>query len=232
MLTGCSSRSNAARCARWRAATAWGRRWRRAAHRHDRKPDPLGLHSLGPWSQPATPGTRQNMPTRAEAAISSPSRELQLLANDFLVHARAQVVLQTVGQREEQLVDPLVLDELLQKLPGLAAVVRAQELPNGVQGDLALEIQVHILQEVAHKLFHRRPPSFQVWRRCKGWRHIPRSTRVARPFRDRTECLPPRPFPKVSRPRSSFRLHGPASPALLPVPPGISSSFALGEHPV
>ena len=49
----------------------------------------------------------------------------------------------------------------------------AQKLAHGVEGDLALEVQVHVLQEVAHELFHRRPPcslrsalaGLQAWRR-------------------------------------------------------------------
>src|SRR6476620_984014 len=79
---------------------------------------------------------------------------LELLADRLIVHARLDVILQNVGEGDEQLVDALVLDQLRKESLRLAALVLAEQLPNLVQSDLALEVQVHVLQQVPSEFFH------------------------------------------------------------------------------
>src|SRR6476620_6238794 len=79
---------------------------------------------------------------------------LELLADRLIVHARLDVILQNVGEGDEQLVDALVLDQLRKESLRLAALVLAEKLPNLVQSDLALEVQVHVLQQVPSEFFH------------------------------------------------------------------------------
>src|SRR5262245_17014748 len=82
----------------------------------------------------------------------------ELLLHDLIVHARPDVVLQDVGQGDEQIVHTLVLDQFLKKLLRFAAVVPPQELPHRIERDLPLEVHVKIVQEVPYELFHGCPP--------------------------------------------------------------------------
>src|SRR5437868_6252343 len=83
---------------------------------------------------------------------------LQLLANHRLGHARRDVFLQAVRQRDEKVVDTLLLDDLGQELPRFPAVVLAQKSTHGLERDIPLEIQVHVVDEVPDQLLHATPP--------------------------------------------------------------------------
>ena len=62
------------------------------------------------------------------------------------------------GRDYEKIVDPLLLDDLREKLPGLPTVVLAQESTHGFQRDISLEVHVHVVDEVPDKLLHETPP--------------------------------------------------------------------------
>src|SRR6478672_7009067 len=100
----------------------------------------------------------------------------ELLAHRLLVDARADVVLEDVRQRDQEVVHTLVLDQLLEKRLRLPAVVPPQELAHLIERDLPLEIHVHVFQQVPYELFHRRPPSGQAKLRSYAY------TRPAPPY--------------------------------------------------
>src|SRR5262249_55599008 len=113
--------------------------------------------------RPVSPGrirqqeTRKGARTRGGRGSALAVKE-QLLANDVVRNPRGDVILQAVGQRDQQIVDALLLDDLRQELARLAAVVLPQKASDGVQRDFALKIQVHVVDEVPDKLLHERPP--------------------------------------------------------------------------
>jgi len=85
--------------------------------------------------------------------------DVQLIADRLLAHAVADLILQAIRQGDQQVVDALFLDDLRQKLACFAAVVLAQELPHLLHGDVALEVEVQVLEQKTNKLLHEEPPS-------------------------------------------------------------------------
>src|SRR5262249_32928987 len=83
---------------------------------------------------------------------------LQLLANDRLGHARRDVLLQAVGQRDQEVVDTLLFDDLRKKLTGLPTLVLAQKATHRLQRDISLKIQLHVVDEVPDKFLHETAP--------------------------------------------------------------------------
>src|SRR5690606_25662986 len=80
-------------------------------------------------SQTGTECWRECGPVCRPLVISSAIRVGgELLANDLLADAGPNVVLETVGQRDEEVVYPLLLDDLGKQSAGFFAVVLTQEL--------------------------------------------------------------------------------------------------------
>src|SRR6202034_769687 len=96
---------------------------------------------------------RRLRPSRKRRPRSALRVERELLAHDLLVDPGADVLLETIGQGQEQLVDPFVLDQLGQERLRLSAVVPPEKLTNRVERDLPLEVQIEIFEQVPHKLF-------------------------------------------------------------------------------
>jgi hypothetical protein len=72
--------------------------------------------------------------------------EVQLIAHDVFVHAMRQVFTKTVRQGQEQVVHTLFVEDSSQNPAGLPTVVLAKELTDLLHRDIALEIQVEILE--------------------------------------------------------------------------------------
>src|SRR4029078_2499047 len=98
----------------------------------------------------ARAGKRARRATRSAFAV-----EADLLANDVIIDAAAQIVLQAVGQGHDHVVDASVLDQLRQQLASLRGVVLPREITNHVQGEVAREVKYRVVEQVGDKLFHR-----------------------------------------------------------------------------
>src|SRR6187401_546803 len=98
-------------------------------------------------------------PARPPTLDSAVGIDVQLIADRLLADAVADLILEAIRQGDQQVVDALFLDDLRQKLARFAAVVLAQELPHLLHGDVALEIEVQVLEQKTNKLLHEEPPS-------------------------------------------------------------------------
>jgi hypothetical protein len=78
-----------------------------------------------------------------------------LFADDVVAEAGAQVVLETVGERDNHVLHAAVLDELRQELAALGAVVLPQEVANHVEREVTGEVKYRVIEQVSDKLFHR-----------------------------------------------------------------------------
>jgi hypothetical protein len=81
--------------------------------------------------------------------------EPDLLADDIVGQPGAQVVLETVSERDEHVLDAAVFDELGQELAAFGAVVFAQEIANHVEREVTGEVKYRVIEQVGDKLFHR-----------------------------------------------------------------------------
>jgi len=102
----------------------------------------LGISRSGPWVGSSAVGVY-----------------VQLVSDRLLAHAIPDLILEAICQGDQQVVHALFLDDLRQELACFAAVVLAQELPHLLHGDLALEVEVQVLEQKTNKLLHEEPPS-------------------------------------------------------------------------
>ena len=65
------------------------------------------------------------------------ARLADLLADDVVRDAGAEVVLKAIRQRDDHVVDAPVLDQLAEQLSSFRAVIVTQEIPHHVQGEIA-----------------------------------------------------------------------------------------------
>jgi hypothetical protein len=75
-----------------------------------------------------------------------------VLPDDAGVDPGSQVAVEAIGHGEEQVLDTVVLDDLLQQGPGDRTVVPAEKLTNRLGGDLTLEIEDQVVEEILGKL--------------------------------------------------------------------------------
>ena len=85
-------------------------------------------------------------PTLTLAGASAFRVQIQLVADDFFVDAVGEVFSQAVGEGQEQVVYALFIEDSCEDPTSLPAIVLAQELADLLHGDIALEIQVEILE--------------------------------------------------------------------------------------
>src|SRR4029078_11996003 len=93
-------------------------------------------------------------------AASAAKRSALAVQPDLLAHhlfgdSGAQVVLQTVGERDDHVVDASVFDQLAKQAPSFWAVIVPKEIANHVQGEIAREIDYRVIEQVGDQLFHR-----------------------------------------------------------------------------
>jgi hypothetical protein len=72
--------------------------------------------------------------------------QIELIAHHVLVDAMREMLAQTVGEGEQQIIYALLVQDPRQNATRLSAIVLAQELADLLHGDIALEIQVEILE--------------------------------------------------------------------------------------
>src|SRR5690606_28995369 len=81
--------------------------------------------------------------------------QVQLLADHRFGHARPNMLFEGIRQHEQQLIHPLLLDDLREQTPALGCVVLAEKSPHLVDRDASLEIQVQVVDQVADELIHQ-----------------------------------------------------------------------------
>src|SRR5262245_30710242 len=91
--------------------------------------------------------------TGGPAAGSALGVELDLLAHHVLGEAGAQVVLETVGEGHDHVLDAAVLDQLGEQGPSFTAVIVAEEVLDHVDGELPREVEHRVVEEKGDELF-------------------------------------------------------------------------------
>src|ERR1041385_4372157 len=98
----------------------------------------------------------------------------QLLAQRVFGDADSDVILQAIGDGDQEVIDALVVDELGQQRTRLAAVILAQEFPHLLHGDFAAKVDDRVLEQVANQFPHEGPPGKLVWwQNPTRWRVLP-----------------------------------------------------------
>src|SRR6185295_3948836 len=87
----------------------------------------------------------------------------QLLAQRVFGDADADMVLEAIGDGDQEIVDALVVDQLREQGARFAAVILAQEFPHLLHGDLAAKIDDGVLEQVANQFPHEGPPRGRKW---------------------------------------------------------------------
>jgi hypothetical protein len=72
--------------------------------------------------------------------------QVELIADDVFVDAVREMLAQAIRQGQEQVIDALFIENARQDSAGLSTVILAQELTDLLHRDIALEIQVEILE--------------------------------------------------------------------------------------
>jgi hypothetical protein len=114
-----------------------------------------GWTSVG-WLQPDEARAKARAAARAALAERlALAVEPDLLPDDVVAEPGAEVVLQTVAQRDQHVLDAAVRDELGEELAALGTFVVAKEVTNHVQGEVTGEVKYRVIEQVGDKLFHR-----------------------------------------------------------------------------
>ena len=95
---------------------------------------------------------------------------LDLISDDVGLDARVQVVSETVRHTDQHVGDVAVLHQLPQHGLGLAAVILSQEPADHLQGQVALEVQHQIIDQICHELIQSYLPQlclFACFRRLE-----------------------------------------------------------------
>jgi hypothetical protein len=72
--------------------------------------------------------------------------QIQLVSHHVFIDAVREVLSEAISERQQQIVDPVLVQDPCQYAACLSAVILTQELADLLHGDIALEVQVEILE--------------------------------------------------------------------------------------